>query len=164
MFFILNNIYYIILQCFCCFVWCLSQAVRSGAATSLFVSSNLTGTSICTLSSIGQSVWLRTRRLWVQLLQGAPINNKNYFLFSGCSLAWQSTWFGTKGSQVQILSSRPFWQSISVVRELGSYPRCREFESLLCHHRSYSSTGQSPRLIIGRLQVQVLLAPPFISI
>ena len=56
---------------------------------------------VCAHSSIGQSVWLRTKRLWVRLLLGAP------FYSSGSGSIWQSTWFGTKGLQVQILSSRP---------------------------------------------------------
>ena len=32
------------------------------------------------------------------------------FIFSGLSSAWQSIWFGTRGSQVRILQSRPFKQ------------------------------------------------------
>ena len=34
----------------------------------------------------------------------------NNIYFSGLSSAWQSIWFGTRGSQVRILQSRPFKQ------------------------------------------------------
>ena len=113
------------------------------------------------------------------------------------SSAWQSTWFGTKRSQVQILSSSPFYGGVAhlarapalhaggrgfdslplhhygavaqLVRAFGSYPKGQGFDSLWRYHMkpcssyrlwSYSSIGQSTRLITGRLQVQVLLGPP----
>ena len=78
------------------------------------------------------------------------------------SSVWQSTWFGTKRSQVQILSSSPFvyggvahlarapalhaggrgFDSLplhhgtiaQLVRAFGSYPKGQEFDSLWCYH------------------------------
>ena len=87
---------------------------------------------------------------------------------TGSSSAWQSTWFGTKGSQVRILSSRPsefYFQILCgcslVVKPQPSKLMMRVRFPSPAPKWAYSSAGQSARLISVRSMVRVHLGPPF---
>ena len=120
---------------------------------------------MCAHSSTGQSVWLRTKRLWIRFLLGAP-----FYLISAFREVAQlgsAPGLGPGGRRFEsCLPDQNGWVA-QLARASGSYPEGREFESHSSHHSlkswTLSSVGQSIRLITGGSQVRVLQGPPLIN-
>lgn len=86
------------------------------------------------ISIYKRCVKMRSQLNWIECLTtdqevmgSTPIGRanliQNNIITSGSSTAWQCTWFGTKGSQVQILSSRPFlWRCSSAGQSVRFIP------------------------------------------
>ena len=116
---------------------------------------------ICADSSTGQSVWLRTRRLRVRFLLGAPLYRDVAQLGSALDL-------GSRGHRFKSCHpDQSDGEVAQLARAVGSYPEDRGFEShpryhLKCQrYRTLSSVGQSYRLITDWSKVRVLQGPPF---
>ena len=73
--------------------------------------------------------------------QGFDSSWARHLKTSGSSSAWQSTWFGTKGSQVRILSSRPLKIYINIIN-LG--PQLSWESACFARRRSAVRSRQAP--------------------
>ena len=120
---------------------------------------------VCAHSSTGQSVWLRTKRLGVQVLLGAPKLKNRDVAQLGRVLDLGSRCHRFESCHPDHFYSLAHGEVAQLARAIGSYPVGRGFESHPRYHFwTLSSDGQSFRLITGWSQVRVLQGPPLINI